>query len=125
MSRILIRIAPDGELRWLSTSDPARVQRGVPVVAADDRVWVVMPAEDVLLLSAPRVARSAAQMQQALPYAIEDQLAAAIETQHVAWSPAADPQHVAVAVVSRNRSEERRVGKGCVSTCRSRWSPYH
>src|SRR3546814_18305487 len=23
-----------------------------------------------------------------------------------------------------NRSEERRVGKECVSTCRSRWSPY-
>src|SRR3546814_12884323 len=23
------------------------------------------------------------------------------------------------------RSEERRVGKECVSTCRSRWSPYH
>src|SRR3546814_18072723 len=24
-----------------------------------------------------------------------------------------------------HRSEERRVGKGCVSTCRSRWTPYH
>src|SRR3546814_12818202 len=24
-----------------------------------------------------------------------------------------------------NRSEERRVGKECVSTCSSRWSPYH
>src|SRR3546814_11426604 len=24
-----------------------------------------------------------------------------------------------------NRSEERRVGKECVSTCRSRWSPSH
>src|SRR3546814_8888917 len=23
------------------------------------------------------------------------------------------------------RSEERRVGKECVSTCRTRWSPYH
>src|SRR3546814_6518005 len=26
---------------------------------------------------------------------------------------------------ARARSEERRVGKECVSTCRSRWSPYH
>src|SRR3546814_12016885 len=26
---------------------------------------------------------------------------------------------------TRVRSEERRVGKECVSTCRSRWSPYH
>src|SRR3546814_12221854 len=27
--------------------------------------------------------------------------------------------------VKAERSEERRVGKECVSTCRSRWSPYH
>src|SRR3546814_1402727 len=25
----------------------------------------------------------------------------------------------------KRRSEERRVGQECVSTCRSRWSPYH
>src|SRR3546814_18414542 len=28
-------------------------------------------------------------------------------------------------IVYRKRSEERRVGKECVSTCRSRWSRYH
>src|SRR3546814_12384985 len=28
-------------------------------------------------------------------------------------------------LVSQGRSEERRVGKECVSTGRSRWSPYH
>src|SRR3546814_13703640 len=28
-------------------------------------------------------------------------------------------------VEAKVRSEERRVGKECVSTCRSRWSPYH
>src|SRR3546814_17802537 len=28
-------------------------------------------------------------------------------------------------VVALQRSEERRVGQECVSTCRSRWSPYH
>src|SRR3546814_9838020 len=27
--------------------------------------------------------------------------------------------------LAHRRSEERRVGKECVSTCRSRWSPYH
>src|SRR3546814_1780124 len=27
--------------------------------------------------------------------------------------------------IASRRSEERRVGKECVSTCRSRWSPYH
>src|SRR3546814_20725613 len=41
------------------------------------------------------------------------------------------PGEMAVDVVDRleaievDRSEERRVGKECVSTCRSRWSPYH
>src|SRR3546814_14167017 len=38
--------------------------------------------------------------------------------------------HAVTATVSKTllvrfRSEERRVGKECVSTCRSRWSPYH
>src|SRR3546814_3545009 len=42
-------------------------------------------------------------------------------------------QHIGFAVsntastllLGLSRSEERRVGKECVSTCRSRWSPYH
>src|SRR3546814_7844862 len=33
-------------------------------------------------------------------------------------------QSVAI-LIDDVRSEERRVGKECVSTCRSRWSPYH
>src|SRR3546814_13596526 len=42
----------------------------------------------------------------------------------------ADPDNVLVSeivvpVTVFNRSEERRVGKECASTCRSRWSPYH
>src|SRR3546814_4343332 len=32
---------------------------------------------------------------------------------------------VARELIPLMRSEERRVGKECVSTCRSRWSPYH
>src|SRR3546814_21117400 len=34
-------------------------------------------------------------------------------------------QDVIVVGGGNTRSEERRVGKECVSTCRSRWSPYH
>src|SRR3546814_19635228 len=34
-------------------------------------------------------------------------------------------QAVAAVRFMTQRSEERRVGKECVSTCRSRWSPYH
>src|SRR3546814_13516451 len=32
---------------------------------------------------------------------------------------------LALPAFAQERSEERRVGKECVSTCRSRWSPYH
>src|SRR3546814_5121794 len=32
---------------------------------------------------------------------------------------------IIVSLGYEHRSEERRVGKECVSTCRSRWSPYH
>src|SRR3546814_15230523 len=32
---------------------------------------------------------------------------------------------IAECALRAGRSEERRVGKECVSTCRSRWSPYH
>src|SRR3546814_11740528 len=38
----------------------------------------------------------------------------------------ADPcRRISSAPASRNRSEESRVGKACVSTCSSRWSPSH
>src|SRR3546814_14460171 len=40
---------------------------------------------------------------------------------HDIASASEDP---APTVSNDRRSEERRVGKGCVSTCRSRWSPY-
>src|SRR3546814_18222444 len=39
---------------------------------------------------------------------------------------AENPENTVVTAESIGyRSEERRVGKECVSTCRSRWSPYH
>src|SRR3546814_3512034 len=34
-------------------------------------------------------------------------------------------RHLTGRMPGEPRSEERRVGKECVSTCRSRWSPYH
>src|SRR3546814_4168386 len=43
--------------------------------------------------------------------------------------PFACQQHKETSQLGRSgftkRSEERRVGEECVSTCRSRWSPYH
>src|SRR3546814_15748656 len=43
------------------------------------------------------------------------------------WGPYEEQEEIRGAILEagKERSEERRVGKECVSTCRSRWSPYH
>src|SRR3546814_18413619 len=41
------------------------------------------------------------------------------------WHHLFGPRQLVMLVALRTRSEESRVGKDCVSTCRSRWSPYH
>src|SRR3546814_2257032 len=54
--------------------------------------------------------------------------AATRTTPWIAWCgpPTCDSFSEALSISSNAcRSEERRVGKECVSTCRSRWSPYH
>src|SRR3546814_11926250 len=43
---------------------------------------------------------------------------------HVRVLAGREPHHI-VETQFQARSEERRVGKECVSTCRSRWSPYN
>src|SRR3546814_7765047 len=42
-----------------------------------------------------------------------------------AYSGMAAAPLASMAAAQAARSEERRDGKECVSTCRSRWSPYH
>src|SRR3546814_18173710 len=44
---------------------------------------------------------------------------------NTALQNASTKSYAAFGQVPIPRSEERRVGKECVSTCRSRWSPYH
>src|SRR3546814_11045005 len=43
----------------------------------------------------------------------------------VPWDGTLNGKQVPTGAYYYLRSEERRVGKECVSTCRSRWSPYH
>src|SRR3546814_2071406 len=80
------------------SSDLARANRGEDLGAA------VEP-----------VAEAALTEEAAAPVAEEAAAPVAEETPAVEAAPAVDTA----------RSEERRVGKECVSTCRSRWSPYH
>src|SRR3546814_11129579 len=51
---------------------------------------------------------------------VENVSSASGQVQVTAQSMAQTAEHTSL----KNRSEERRVGKECVSTCRSRWSPY-
>src|SRR3546814_20059761 len=60
-----------------------------------------------------------------------DAMEAKIKAQFADWQPKEpdgpepDLGNIAPQQLQTHRSEERRVGKECVSTCRSRWSPYH
>lgn len=72
-------------------------ERGRPLAApvrdanlpadADATCWVVVPAEAVLLLEADLRVRDREQLERALPFAIEDQLADTVESMHVAAAP--------------------------------------
>src|SRR3546814_1938987 len=61
------------------------------------------------------------------PYSSHSISEIAVQLQLVGPAPliAAGHSISEIAVQLQRRSEERRVGKECVSTCRSRWSPYH
>src|SRR3546814_13777575 len=41
------------------------------------------------------------------------------------WNSEVGAKTLGMATFYLRRSEERRVGKECVSTCKSRWSPFH
>ena len=104
--RNLIRLFPDGTSRWLRLggrgSPSAASESGLPPAPADENI-LLLPAEDVLLIEAPRLARRASQLAQALPYAIEEQLAGAVEGQHVAFAEQPGSEQIAVAVVGSDR----------------------
>ena len=81
-------------------SRPFEVIREVDLPAAPDDVWTAITA-------APAAWMFPTGME--IPAGAAPPEGAPITT----WDP------------PRRRSEERRVGKECVSLCRSRWSPYH
>ena len=105
--RLLLRLSPTGDLTWLREAGdgraPAASMRGAPpasVVAGAREIVVLVPAEDVLLTEARVAAKSRAQLLQAVPFAIEDQLLAPVEDLQFAVSTAAGDM-VGVAVVAR------------------------
>lgn len=110
--RLLLRLATDGRLSWLRPSGDGRgmavAQSGAPpasVLAGAKEIIVLVPAEDVLLTQARLTARNRAQLLQAVPYAVEDQLLGAVEDQHFAVTAGGDDE-VGIAVVAKARLHE-------------------
>ncbi|MCB1555100.1 MAG: hypothetical protein KDJ14_14960 [Xanthomonadales bacterium] len=104
MQQVWIYLPQDDAPQWAMLADDGRViegpRAGWPAPRVDAKVVLLLRAEDVLLLSAPRVARRAAQLRQALPFALEEQLLAPVEQLHFALGDVeADTDRIDVAVV--------------------------
>ncbi len=106
--RLLIRLQPDGEFAWLAQDAHGRVLSGAAAgapsaetLARAQRVVVLVPSEDVLLLDTPGLTAQRAQFVKAVPFALEDQLAGAVEELHFALPDRYTAARVAVAVVAR------------------------
>jgi len=99
MPRRLIRLLPEGRHAWF---DGAVEHAGLPS-PGEAAITLLVPGEEVLLLDIARPPGAERQWPQLLPYAIEDQVIAPIESQHVAWAPASTPSRLRVAVVARAR----------------------
>jgi general secretion pathway protein L len=105
--RLLLRLAPTGDPTWLRQGADGRVVSGVAhgwppseVSSGAAEIVVLVPAEDVLLTEARIPARNRAQLLQALPFAVEDQLLAPVESLHFAAAPGVGDA-VGVAVVAK------------------------
>ena len=106
--RLLLRLDHDGGLTWRSLGGSDRVapsEAGAPpasMIAGADEIIVLVPAEDVLLTEVKLSARNRAQLMQALPYAVEDQLLSSVEDLHFAASQT-HGEHIGVAVVAKEK----------------------
>lgn len=118
---LVIRLAGDGhDAEWVVVDDtgacvhaPARGVLGdCTALAPGRRTWLLLPATDVLQASAELPPRLSGKLSQALPFALEDQLADDIDALHFAPGPRADGQ-VPVRVV------HRRCMDGCLSAARA------
>src|SRR3546814_13417870 len=102
-------MAPDDPTAWHLFAEASKLAYADRDLYMADADFVPMPTEGLLddaylMIRAQAISR--------------DQ---AMETP----APAGNPPWDGARDYAPDRSEERRVGKECVSTCRSRWSPYH
>lgn len=111
--RLLIQMNsdPDLPLAWLALDGDGRPEGGTEsgspadasLAAAGREVIGLAPGADVLLISAQVPSLSRQRLARAVPYALEDQLAADVESLHFAIAPRTADGQVPVAVVAHER----------------------
>jgi general secretion pathway protein L len=97
---------PGAPLAWLTEDERGRVLAGPAtahtppptVLSAAQSIRVLVPAESVLLACVDVPARTREQLQRALPFAVEDQLAEPVEQLHIAATRHADGRQWVAAV---------------------------
>lgn len=109
--RLVLRLMPDSpdDAEWLvvdSTGRPVGVPERthldeVAARASGREVVLIVPGEEVLLCQAHIPSRNRRRILQALPYALEDQLAEDIATLHFAIAPRQNDDMIPAAVISR------------------------
>jgi len=113
---LLVRLPrdPGAQLTWvgadrrgqLTTPPGSGDAAALSAVAGNARIALLVPGEDVLHLAASLPAASEAKLTQLLPFALEEQIAEDIESQHFAAGPRLPDGTLSVDVVARARMEE-------------------
>jgi general secretion pathway protein L len=102
---LFIRLGATEQVTWLLDSDPVRVWEGTlaqaAIAAAGRQVIVLVPGTDVALSSVAVPTRNRGRMAAAVPYILEEQLAADVDDAHFALGERGADGRVAVAVVGR------------------------
>lgn len=119
--RLLLRISADGSWSWLfhaKDRPPAASTRGLPpptILARAREVVLLVPAGDVLLAGTSLKVRSRGQLEQALPYALEERIVGAVEEHH--FAPGEVDGMQGAAVVARQRLDEwlRQLGEADIA----------
>ncbi len=101
----------DPDPAWaVLTNKPADWQHGsweklLPAARGQD-VVLLIPSRDVLLTQTSVNTRNQRQLQQAVPFALEDSIADDLDTQHIVWQTQATSSLVDVAIIRRERLRE-------------------
>jgi general secretion pathway protein L len=106
--RLLIRLHCDGRLTWLAQDAGGRALSGTnagapptATLARAQRIVVLVPSEQVVLLDAEALSTRRAQLAKAVPFALEDQLVSPVEELHFALPENISSGRIMVAVVAR------------------------